>query len=69
MAKGMVIIDEDRCKGCALCAPVCPPKILEIAQGHFNAKQSRRKQLAGKKTQDFNIDSKKLGNYVPTGKA
>ena len=38
MAKGLVIIDEDRCKGCALCIPVCPKKILAFAEGRFNAK-------------------------------
>jgi 2-oxoglutarate ferredoxin oxidoreductase subunit delta len=38
MAKGMVIVDEDRCKGCGLCATVCPAHILQLAQGRFNAK-------------------------------
>jgi 2-oxoglutarate ferredoxin oxidoreductase subunit delta len=38
VAKGMIVIDEDRCKGCTLCVPVCPPKILEIVEGRFNAK-------------------------------
>ena len=38
MARGMVVIDEDRCKGCSLCVPVCPKHILELAQGRFNAK-------------------------------
>ena len=38
MAKGMVVIDEDRCKGCGVCVPVCPRGILELAQGRFNAK-------------------------------
>ena len=38
MAKGMVIVDEHRCKGCGLCVPVCPPGILSLAEGRFNAK-------------------------------
>lgn len=38
MAKGMVIIDEDRCKGCGLCVAACPAKILELPEGRFNAK-------------------------------
>jgi len=38
MAKGMVIIDEHRCKGCGLCVAVCPPGALALAAGRFNAK-------------------------------
>ncbi|HEY76135.1 MAG TPA: 4Fe-4S binding protein [Thermoflexia bacterium] len=41
MAKGMVIIDEDRCKGCGLCVNVCPVHILRLAEGRFNAKGYR----------------------------
>jgi 2-oxoglutarate ferredoxin oxidoreductase subunit delta len=40
-AKGIVVIDEDRCKGCGLCASVCPSEILQIAEGRFNAKGYR----------------------------
>ena len=38
MAKGLVIIDEDRCKACALCIPVCPKKILALSEERLNAK-------------------------------
>ena len=31
MAKGRVVIDEGRCKGCELCAAVCPPGVLLMA--------------------------------------
>ena len=37
MAKGMVVIEEDRCKGCGLCVAVCPVHILKFAEGRFNA--------------------------------
>ncbi len=30
MAKGRIIIDIDRCKGCALCISYCPVNILEL---------------------------------------
>jgi 2-oxoglutarate ferredoxin oxidoreductase subunit delta len=38
MAKGMVVIDVDRCKGCGLCTHVCPVDILELSSDTFNAK-------------------------------
>ncbi|MGC9398728.1 MAG: 4Fe-4S dicluster domain-containing protein [Anaerolineae bacterium] len=38
MAKGMVVIDVDRCKGCGLCTHVCPVNILELSEDTFNAK-------------------------------
>lgn len=38
MARGMVVIDEDRCKGCGLCVNVCPVEILQLAEDRFNAK-------------------------------
>ena len=41
MAKGMVVIDEDRCKGCGLCVAVCPPHNLRLATERFNAKGYR----------------------------
>lgn len=41
MPKGMVVIDEERCKGCGLCVEVCPAHILHLAQDHFNQKGHR----------------------------
>lgn len=38
MAKGMVVIDVDRCKGCGLCTHVCPVNILALSEDTFNAK-------------------------------
>lgn len=31
MAKGRVIIDTERCKGCELCRDACPPGVLALA--------------------------------------
>lgn len=38
MAKGFVVIDVDRCKGCGLCTNVCPANILVLSPDTFNAK-------------------------------
>jgi len=38
MARGKVIIREDRCKGCGLCVDVCPVEILRLAEDRFNVK-------------------------------
>lgn len=38
MAKGMVVIAVDRCKGCGLCTHACPQHILELSTDSFNAK-------------------------------
>ena len=32
-----IVIDEGRCKGCALCTHVCPHNLVHIAT-HFNSK-------------------------------
>jgi len=40
MAKGTILIDEDRCKGCELCTTVCPKGILKMAD-YFNARSYR----------------------------
>jgi len=38
MAKGMVSIEENRCKGCGLCVPICPASILKLSEGRLNTK-------------------------------
>ena len=38
MAKNRITVDVDMCKGCLLCANVCPQKILAQAKSHVNAK-------------------------------
>ncbi|MBP3384966.1 MAG: 4Fe-4S binding protein [Firmicutes bacterium] len=38
MARGRLVIKADRCKGCELCASVCPKKILEIDNKVLNHK-------------------------------
>ena len=29
--KGTVVLSTARCKGCELCIPVCPPRVLEMS--------------------------------------
>ena len=36
MAHGRVSIDEERCKGCALCVQACVPGVLSLADGRYN---------------------------------
>lgn len=38
MAKGRIIIDIDRCKGCGLCINYCPVHILELDESRTNAR-------------------------------
>ena len=38
MAKAILTIDEQSCKGCLLCAGVCPKKILELDKSKVNTK-------------------------------
>lgn len=38
MAKGKLIFRKDRCKGCELCIPVCPERILQIDEENINIK-------------------------------
>ncbi len=37
-AKGKVVFDEDRCKGCELCTTVCPVNIIKMDESRINAK-------------------------------
>jgi 2-oxoglutarate ferredoxin oxidoreductase subunit delta len=30
--RGTVVIATERCKGCDLCVPACPPRVLEMAK-------------------------------------
>jgi len=30
--RGTVVIDVDRCKGCELCIPACPPAVLVMSE-------------------------------------
>jgi 2-oxoglutarate ferredoxin oxidoreductase subunit delta len=36
MAKGTIVIDQDRCKGCMLCQLVCPQDLISIADTQLN---------------------------------
>jgi 2-oxoglutarate ferredoxin oxidoreductase subunit delta len=45
MAKGRVVIDEDHCKGCALCTTACPPGVLNMAAGRLTARGYHPAQL------------------------
>lgn len=40
MAKGRVVIDVERCKGCELCRDACPHDVLALA-GELNSKGYR----------------------------
>jgi len=32
--RGHVVIDIERCKGCELCIPACPPQVLRMTGEH-----------------------------------
>ncbi|MFA7402312.1 MAG: 4Fe-4S dicluster domain-containing protein [Bacteroidales bacterium] len=32
MAKGAIVIDIERCKGCGVCIPACPNKVIALAK-------------------------------------
>ena len=47
MAKGYVVIQRDRCKGCALCVQSCPQHVLHLAtvpnsRGYFPVELDER---------------------------
>ena len=41
MVRGTVAIETDRCKGCELCARVCPQDVLKMSRENFNARGYR----------------------------
>ena len=45
MAKGTVLVDVDRCKGCELCTTVCPQNVLHMSHNRFNARGYRPVEL------------------------
>ncbi len=32
MAQGRIVIDTERCKGCELCLPACPPRVIALGE-------------------------------------
>ncbi len=38
MAKGKIVFEEERCKGCELCISVCPAAILSLKEDVINSK-------------------------------
>lgn len=45
VSRGTVTIDRERCKGCELCIPACPPRVLSMS-GDVNATGYRFPVLA-----------------------
>lgn len=37
MAKGTIKVNEVLCKGCGLCIPACPKKIVKLDESKINA--------------------------------
>ena len=31
-SRGTLVLDAERCKGCTLCVPACPPKVLRMGK-------------------------------------
>jgi 2-oxoglutarate ferredoxin oxidoreductase subunit delta len=44
MARGTIVIDENRCKGCELCTNVCPKDLIDMAT-YFSARGYRPARL------------------------
>lgn len=44
-SRGTLVIASERCKGCELCIPACPPRVLEMSQSS-NAIGFRYPELA-----------------------
>jgi len=32
MAKGAIVIDTEKCKGCGVCIPACPNKVIALSK-------------------------------------
>ena len=45
MVQGRIVIDSERCKGCELCASVCPQNVIHISSA-FNSKGYQPAELA-----------------------
>lgn len=45
MLRGTVVIDRERCKGCALCVGVCPKHLLQM-DSRYNSRGYRPVMLA-----------------------
>jgi 2-oxoglutarate ferredoxin oxidoreductase subunit delta len=41
MARGTIIIDQERCKGCELCAQVCPKGVIKMTESALNSRGYR----------------------------
>ncbi len=44
MAKGRIVVDEEACKGCELCLPMCPTGLIQMAD-YYNTKGYRPARL------------------------
>ncbi len=42
--RGTIRIDSERCKGCELCIPACPPRVLRMSEGR-NTRGARVPEL------------------------
>jgi 2-oxoglutarate ferredoxin oxidoreductase subunit delta len=45
MLKGTILFDRERCKGCNLCALVCPQHVISLDETAFNRKGFHPAQL------------------------
>jgi 2-oxoglutarate ferredoxin oxidoreductase subunit delta len=45
MARGTIVINQERCKGCGLCQSVCPQNVLAIADDILNSSGFHPAQL------------------------
>ena len=45
MPKGRIVIDEERCKGCALCGTACQPQLVSLNLSRLNGKGYHPAQL------------------------